>query len=61
MEFGILDMKHALGDILRDKCNIGHKGDRRWKTSAYNNASSKLSSQIQMTSMLIMPKTDIVD
>ncbi len=54
-------MKHALGDILRDKCNIGHKGDRGWKTSAYNNASSKLSSQIQMTSMLIMPKTDIVD
>ena len=40
-----LDMECALVDILRDERNLGNKGDAGWKIVAYNNASSKLSSQ----------------
>ncbi|OMP07201.1 hypothetical protein COLO4_07541 [Corchorus olitorius] len=42
-------MDRVLADILRDQRNLGNKSDGSWKSIAYNNAASALSSQFNVS------------
>ncbi|OMO99936.1 hypothetical protein COLO4_13013 [Corchorus olitorius] len=44
-----LEMDRVLADILRDQHNLGNKCDSSWKSIAYNNAASALSSQFNVS------------